>query len=373
MRRILTTLLAAGLGLLAAAPAQDGRELFLRHCATCHGEAGRGDGPTRVEPRPRDLSSGKFSFGTTRDALGRTVRGGIAPAMPAFGELLRDEEIGRVVEYVRSLMPQVLEASPTESRIRVGDRPRIARGHLPPREAGGPPLPRGLVLGLPNGLVLEYRTDDFRLLRTFVVAADDAGAAFVDRADWRGRGGAPLELLGSPLDPVAGGDFGPAQLTGTDVDLQMRLEDTWIDGDRVRFAGELRDGERALARFTETLGAVSLGGGIGFHRRTEFHGATAERSLRLTTAGLLLANTRRAERGTVRGLEIWYVGSSRDGTVEALGVRGPTASKATIRGGAGKVLVPIGDRPFTRVDVLRLRLPAFEIERLADYAEGFDR
>jgi mono/diheme cytochrome c family protein len=370
MRRTLTTLLAAGLGPLAAAPAQDGRELFLRHCATCHGAAGRGDGPTRVEPRPRDLSSGKFSFGTTRDALERTVRGGIAPAMPGFQELLRDEEIGRIVDHVRSLMPQVLEAPAAESRIAFGDRPRIARGHLPPREAGGPPLVRGLVLGLPNGLVLEYRTDDFRLLRTLVAPVDEG---FVDRADWRGRGGAPLEVLGSPLDPVAGGDFGPAQLTGTEVELQLRLEDTWIDGDRVRFAGELRDGERRLARFTETVGAVALGGGTGFHRRIELHGASAALSLRLTSAGLLLANTRRAERQSVRGLEIWYVGSSRDGTVEALGVRGPTVSKATIRGGAGKVVVPIGDRPFTRVDVLRLRLPAFDFDRLAGYAEGFDR
>lgn len=364
--------LAAVVVLALPCAGQDGREVFLRNCATCHGQGGQGDGPTPVVPRPRDLTSGKFSFGTTPDAVEKTIRGGIAPAMPAFGEILGDEEVQALVAYVRSLMPQTLEASPAESQVRLGRTPRLVRGQLPARPGTADPLPRGLVVGLPHGFSLEYRTDDLRLLRTFTCGQ---GEAFVDRADWRGRGGQPLALLGEPLDAHDRGMLEDSvQLAGIDVDLQLRLRETAVEGDTVRLSADLMDGTQRIGRWEETLRSLELDGGRAIHRRVEIHDVATTRSLRIATAGLRLFNVTRRERTTLRGLELFLAGSP-DGNqlVEVLAVRGPRNMKTSIREGSGIALVPVGDRPFTRVDVVRARVPQFDPDRLDPLAEGFDR
>jgi mono/diheme cytochrome c family protein len=78
MRR--TWLLVIGLaavGLAAAAPAADGRRLYLRQCAPCHGVSGRGDGPDAAlfAMHPRDLRDGVLARHST-EALVRRVRSG---------------------------------------------------------------------------------------------------------------------------------------------------------------------------------------------------------------------------------------------------------------------------------------------------------
>jgi cytochrome c553 len=364
--------LAAGVVLALPCVGQDGREVFLRNCATCHGQGGQGDGPTPVVPRPRDLTSGKFSFGTTPEAVEKTIRGGIAPAMPAFGDVLGDDEVQALVAYVRSLMPQTLEASPDESRVRLGRLPRLVRGQLPPRPGSSDALPRGLVIGLPHGFSLEYRTDDLRLLRTFTCPP---GEAFVDRADWRGRGGQPLALLGEPLDPHDRGMFeGSARLAGLDVDLRLRLRASAIEGDTVHLSADLMDGTLRLGRWEEQVRSLELDGGRAIHRRIEIHDVDTTRSLRIATAGLRLLNVTRRERATLRGLELFLAGSpDGDALVEVLAVRGPRSMKTSLREGAGIALVPVGDRPFTRLDVIRARVPLFDPDRLDPLAEGFDR
>lgn len=364
--------LLAGVVLALPCIGQDGREVFLRNCATCHGQGGQGDGPTPVVPRPRDLTSGKFSFGTTPEAVEKTIRGGIAPAMPGFGEVLQDDEVTALVAYVRSLMPQTLEASPDESRVRLGRSPRLVRGQLPARPGSSDAMPRGLVIGLPDGFSLEYRTDDLRLLRTFTCAP---GEAFVDRADWRGRGGQPLAILGEPLDPPDRGMFeGSARIAGIDVDLQLRTREAAVVGDTVHLSADLMDGAVKLGRWKEEVRSLELDGGRAIHRRIEIHDMDTVRSLRVATAGLRLLNVTRRERTSVRGLEQFFAGS-QDGEapVEVLAVRGPRSMKSSLREGAGIVLVPVGDRPFTRIDVIRARVPTFDPDRLAPLAEGFDR
>ena len=43
-----------------------GKSTFLDHCAVCHGERGRGDGPAAgaLSPRPTDLSTLRYQHGT---------------------------------------------------------------------------------------------------------------------------------------------------------------------------------------------------------------------------------------------------------------------------------------------------------------------
>ncbi|HZT81395.1 MAG TPA: cytochrome c, partial [Gemmataceae bacterium] len=89
----------------------EGSRLFRRHCLHCHGLPGDGHGPTApwVNPHPRDFRPGKFKFTSTlggndrkpsRNDLLRTLKQGVeGTAMPSFN-LLTDQELERLIDYV---------------------------------------------------------------------------------------------------------------------------------------------------------------------------------------------------------------------------------------------------------------------------------
>ena len=89
-----------------------GARVFAQRCAVCHGPDGKGNGPAAPSmfPRPRDFSSGIFKYKSTAagepptdEDLLRTVRDGLpASAMPYFAGLLSGEELGAVVQQVKS-------------------------------------------------------------------------------------------------------------------------------------------------------------------------------------------------------------------------------------------------------------------------------
>jgi mono/diheme cytochrome c family protein len=88
------------------------RGLYRQHCGHCHGTSGDGMGPTAaiLDPYPRDYRPGKFKFKSTERAAKPTrkdlqdiVRHGIpGTAMPSF-DLLPEDEIAALVEYVMYL------------------------------------------------------------------------------------------------------------------------------------------------------------------------------------------------------------------------------------------------------------------------------
>lgn len=88
------------------------RGLYRRHCSHCHGTTGDGMGPTAaiLNPYPRDYRPGIFKYKSTeRPAkpthadLVRILREGInQTAMPSF-DLLQDDEVLALVEYVKYL------------------------------------------------------------------------------------------------------------------------------------------------------------------------------------------------------------------------------------------------------------------------------
>jgi mono/diheme cytochrome c family protein len=104
-------LLAAGAP-AGAAPERSGKELFEAACASCHGVDGRGGTAAAAgyPLTPPDLTDCNFA---TRepdtDWLAVSHRGGpargFAPLMPAFGELLSVDDLGRVITYVRRFCP----------------------------------------------------------------------------------------------------------------------------------------------------------------------------------------------------------------------------------------------------------------------------
>lgn len=106
--------------------AELGAEVFLRHCAPCHGESGRGDGPAagalRVPPPDLTRIAARRGGSFPRGEIARFVDGRFSvPAhgsreMPVWGERLGEHipeagvseevvrgQIGVVVEYLETI------------------------------------------------------------------------------------------------------------------------------------------------------------------------------------------------------------------------------------------------------------------------------
>ena len=86
-----------------------GRGTFRHYCATCHGEAGAGDGfnAYNLDPKPRDLSDPVFQKGKTDEQLADAVRRGgtgvgLSALMPPFGRTLSPRQIDDVVRFLRT-------------------------------------------------------------------------------------------------------------------------------------------------------------------------------------------------------------------------------------------------------------------------------
>jgi mono/diheme cytochrome c family protein len=83
-----------------------GEQIFRVNCASCHGEAGKGDGAASraLNPRPADLT---VVATQVEDAylFWRISEGGaeLKTAMPAWKRILTEEQIWQGVVYIRSL------------------------------------------------------------------------------------------------------------------------------------------------------------------------------------------------------------------------------------------------------------------------------
>ncbi len=87
-----------------------GAALYTRHCATCHGPTGRGDGPLAAASaaygvRPSNLADATWRHGGSDGEIFVVVRDGIGPdfAMDAFGGRLAESDIWRLVNYLKHL------------------------------------------------------------------------------------------------------------------------------------------------------------------------------------------------------------------------------------------------------------------------------
>jgi len=86
----------------AVALAQDpaamvlGQQLFAAHCASCHGSDAHG------KLRIPDLVAGVLDYGAAPDVLRSTIRDGRHSAMPKFGHLLGEFELGVMAAYIKS-------------------------------------------------------------------------------------------------------------------------------------------------------------------------------------------------------------------------------------------------------------------------------
>jgi cbb3-type cytochrome c oxidase subunit III len=82
-----------------------GKQSYTRYCANCHGVNGEGSPGNDLTPEAPDLTDKTWKHGSTDGEIFNTIKNGVAPDfnMGAFKDQLKDEDIWKVVNYVRSL------------------------------------------------------------------------------------------------------------------------------------------------------------------------------------------------------------------------------------------------------------------------------
>lgn len=80
-----------------------GREVYIKECASCHGDQGRGDGPgvKDLEVKPGDLADQSVK-NQSDGALFWKITEGRKP-MPSFAENYSEEDRWNVINYIRQL------------------------------------------------------------------------------------------------------------------------------------------------------------------------------------------------------------------------------------------------------------------------------
>lgn len=87
-----------------ATSVSDGKQLWLQHCTSCHGKAGKGDGPkaAQLKTLPHDLSKADIQSQPDGAFFYKTSEG--REDMPSFKKKIPDQEdIWSIVNYIRTL------------------------------------------------------------------------------------------------------------------------------------------------------------------------------------------------------------------------------------------------------------------------------
>lgn len=87
-----------------AASIADGKQLWLQHCASCHGKTGKGDGPkaAQLKTLPHDLSKEDIQSQPDGAFFYKTEEG--REDMPSFKKKIPDQDdIWSIVNYIRTL------------------------------------------------------------------------------------------------------------------------------------------------------------------------------------------------------------------------------------------------------------------------------
>jgi len=89
----------------------DGKKLYQTYCTGCHGASGKGDGPAgKILPvKPADHTNGKKMSQYSDEHLVAVISKGGASVgkssqMPAWGAVLKPEQIQEIVGYIRTLV-----------------------------------------------------------------------------------------------------------------------------------------------------------------------------------------------------------------------------------------------------------------------------
>ena len=85
----------------------EGRRLYLRHCASCHGQSGKGDGSMALAGgTPSNLADETWDHGSSDGEIFVVIRDGVSSDMESYKDKLTEKQIWQVVNFIKSLSPQ---------------------------------------------------------------------------------------------------------------------------------------------------------------------------------------------------------------------------------------------------------------------------
>jgi mono/diheme cytochrome c family protein len=116
---------------VAARDVASGKALYGKHCAVCHGEAGRGDGPSAAgfATKPSDLADGRLMNALPDEFLVNLIRRGgpaegLSPVMPPFGDFLSEAQTLQVVQWLRTIASPPFRPEHAKPLVAVPNAPR---------------------------------------------------------------------------------------------------------------------------------------------------------------------------------------------------------------------------------------------------------
>jgi len=113
------------------APAPPGQALYAMHCAACHGESGKGDGPSAAgfASKPSNLTEGRRLNRLPAEFFVNVVLNGgpaegLSPGMPPFQGNLNEGQIRQITAYLRTLADPPFNAEDPRPIVLVQGAPR---------------------------------------------------------------------------------------------------------------------------------------------------------------------------------------------------------------------------------------------------------
>ncbi len=88
----------------SSANAQDAAAIYKKSCVTCHGAAGKGDGPMGPAMKTPDMSDAALMDKRTDEDLALAITKG-TKTMPKFASLTA-EQVTALVAYIRTFAPK---------------------------------------------------------------------------------------------------------------------------------------------------------------------------------------------------------------------------------------------------------------------------
>jgi len=83
---------------------EEGRKLYQRHCASCHGPSGKGDGSMALAGgTPANLTDESWDHGSSDGEILVVIRDGTSSDMEPYKDRLTEKQMWQVVNYIRSL------------------------------------------------------------------------------------------------------------------------------------------------------------------------------------------------------------------------------------------------------------------------------
>lgn len=89
-----------------------GEQLYVDHCADCHGLDGRGNTAREMGQPYADLTDDVWRFGGDDTSIANAIREGSFELMPGFQQQLNDQQIQELVTYLRVLRKRAADAAP---------------------------------------------------------------------------------------------------------------------------------------------------------------------------------------------------------------------------------------------------------------------